>query len=132
MFIQLATVNKADDDLIIICITEYHQLGELTTCAYFFMLSICYIFRYNDQLSALRSDLRSCKRKTALQQKQIAEQQKQIAEQQKQTLEYANRLDDYDKKNEETSRKFQTLLQVSCPVQCFIFDIKIIDLYMSL
>lgn len=68
--------------------------------------------RYNDQLSALRSDLRSCKRKTALQQKQIAEQQKQIAEQQKQTLEYANRLDDYDKKNEETSRKFQTLLQV--------------------
>ncbi|RVE54073.1 hypothetical protein evm_001196 [Chilo suppressalis] len=67
--------------------------------------------KYNDQLSALRSDLRSCKRKTALQQKQIAEQQKQIAEQQKQTLEYANRLDDYDKKNEETSRKFQTLLQ---------------------
>lgn len=70
------------------------------------------VVRYNDQLSALRSDLRSCKRKTALQQKQIAEQQKQIAEQQKQTLEYANRLDDYDKKNEETSRKFQTLLQV--------------------
>ncbi|XP_047984461.1 F-box only protein 28 [Leguminivora glycinivorella] len=67
--------------------------------------------KYNDQLSALRSDLRSCKRKTALQQKQIAEQQKQIAEQQKQTLDYANRLDDYDKKNEETSRKFQTLLQ---------------------
>ncbi|VVD03993.1 unnamed protein product [Leptidea sinapis] len=67
--------------------------------------------KYNDQLSALRSDLRSCKRKTALQQKQIAEQQKQIAEQQKQTLEYANRLDDYDKKSEETSRKFQTLLQ---------------------
>ncbi|XP_013171540.1 PREDICTED: F-box only protein 28 [Papilio xuthus] len=67
--------------------------------------------KYNDQLSALRTDLRSCKRKTALQQKQIAEQQKQIAEQQKQTLEYANRLDDYDKKNEETSRKFQTLLQ---------------------
>ncbi|XP_068631216.1 F-box only protein 28 [Battus philenor] len=67
--------------------------------------------KYNDQLSALRSDLRSCKRKTALQQKQIAEQQKQIAEQQKQTLEYANRLDDYDKKNEESSRKFQTFLQ---------------------
>ncbi|KOB65620.1 putative F-box only protein [Operophtera brumata] len=59
----------------------------------------------------MKNDLRSCKRKTALQQKQIAEQQKQIAEQQKQTLEYANRLDDYDKKNEETSRKFQTLLQ---------------------
>lgn len=76
------------------------------------MSNFFFIFRYNDQLSALRSDLRSCKRKTALQQKQIAEQQKQIAEQQKQTLEYANRLDDYDKKNEETSRKFQTLLQV--------------------
>lgn len=73
---------------------------------------VCECSRYNDQLSALRTDLRSCKRKTALQQKQIAEQQKQIAEQQKQTLEYANRLDDYDKKNEETSRKFQTLLQV--------------------
>lgn len=67
--------------------------------------------KYNDQLSALRSDLRTCKRKTALQQKQIAEQQKQIAEQQKQILEYANRLDDYDKKSEESSRKFQTLLQ---------------------
>ncbi|KAJ2951938.1 hypothetical protein O0L34_g4190 [Tuta absoluta] len=67
--------------------------------------------KYNDQLASLRSDLRGCKRKTALQQKQIAEQQKQIAEQQKQTLEYATRLDDYDKKNEETSRKFQTLLQ---------------------
>lgn len=85
------------------------------TCFYFdsnLSLTKCNITRYNDQLSALRSDLRSCKRKTALQQKQIAEQQKQIAEQQKQTLEYANRLDDYDKKNEETSRKFQTLLQV--------------------
>lgn len=77
-----------------------------------FILQCLFSIRYNDQLSALRSDLRSCKRKTALQQKQIAEQQKQIAEQQKQTLEYANRLDDYDKKNEESSRKFQTLLQV--------------------
>lgn len=67
--------------------------------------------RYNNQLSALRSDLRSCKRKTAWQQKQIAEQQRQMAEQQKQTLEYASRLDENDKKNEETCRKFQTLLQ---------------------
>ncbi|KAI5637438.1 f-box domain-containing protein [Phthorimaea operculella] len=55
--------------------------------------------KYNDQLASLRSDLRGYSR------------QKQIAEQQKQTLEYATRLDDYDKKNEETSRKFQTLLQ---------------------
>lgn len=67
--------------------------------------------RYNSQLSLLRQDLRSCKRKTAEQQKQIAEQQKQLAEQQKQTLEYATRLDENDKKNEEISRKFSTLLQ---------------------
>lgn len=67
--------------------------------------------RYNSQLSLLRNDLRSCKRKTAEQQKQIAEQQKQLAEQQKQTLEYATRLDENDKKNEEISRKFSTLLQ---------------------
>lgn len=67
--------------------------------------------RYNSQLTLLRQDLRSCKRKTAEQQKQIAEQQKQLAEQQKQTLEYATRLDENDKKNEEISRKFSTLLQ---------------------
>lgn len=67
--------------------------------------------RYNSQLSLLRQDLRACKRKTAEQQKQIAEQQKQLAEQQKQTLEYATRLDENDKKNEEISRKFSTLLQ---------------------
>lgn len=67
--------------------------------------------RYNSQLSILRQDLRSCKRKTADQQKQICEQQKQLAEQQKQTLEYVTRLDEYDKKNEEMSRKFSTLLQ---------------------
>lgn len=67
--------------------------------------------RYNSQLTILRQDLKSCKRKTAEQQKQITEQQKQLAEQQKQTLEYATRLDEYDKKNEEISRKFSTLLQ---------------------
>ena len=67
--------------------------------------------RYNSQLSLLRQDLRTCKRKTAEQQKQISEQQKQLSEQQKQTLEYASRLDEYDKKNEEISRKFSTLLQ---------------------
>lgn len=67
--------------------------------------------RYSSQLSMLRQDLRACKRKTAEQQKQIAEQQKQLAEQQKQTLEYATRLDENDKKNEEISRKFSTLLQ---------------------
>ncbi|XP_067012168.1 F-box only protein 28 [Anabrus simplex] len=53
--------------------------------------------RYNSQLTLMRRDLRSCKSK--------------IAEQQKQILEYASRLDENDKKNEETSRKFSTLLQ---------------------
>lgn len=72
---------------------------------------ILFFYRYNSQLSLLRQDLRTCKRKTAEQQKQIAEQQRQLAEQQKQTLEYATRLDENDKKNEETSRKFSTLLQ---------------------
>lgn len=67
--------------------------------------------RYNNQLSVLRSELRTCKRKATEQAKQIAEQQKLLAEQQKQTLDYANRLDENDKKNEEISRKFSTLLQ---------------------
>lgn len=53
--------------------------------------------RYNNQLTLMRRDLRNCKGK--------------IAEQQKQILEYASRLDENDKKNEETSRKFSTLLQ---------------------
>lgn len=66
---------------------------------------------YNNQLSVLRSELRNCKKKSSEQGKQIAEQQKLLAEQQKQTLEYANRLDENDKKNEEMSRKFSTLLQ---------------------
>ncbi|XP_055372304.1 intermembrane lipid transfer protein vps13B [Condylostylus longicornis] len=66
---------------------------------------------YNNQLTVLRSELRNCKRKSSEQGKQIAEQQKLLADQQKQTLEYANRLDENDKKNEEMSRKFSTLLQ---------------------
>lgn len=69
----------------------------------------------------LRSELRTCKRKATEQAKQIAEQQKLLAEQQKQTLEYANRLDENDKKNEEISRKFSTLLQVGGFVSCFFF-----------
>ncbi|XP_016930308.2 F-box only protein 28 [Drosophila suzukii] len=66
---------------------------------------------YNNQLSVLRTELRTCKRKAAEQSKQLAEQSNLLAEQQKQTLEYANRLDENDKKNEEMSRKFSTLLQ---------------------
>ncbi|KAJ9573745.1 hypothetical protein L9F63_008869, partial [Diploptera punctata] len=53
--------------------------------------------KYNNQLALIRRDLRNCKGK--------------IVEQQKQILEYASRLDENDKKNEETSRKFSTLLQ---------------------
>lgn len=46
----------------------------------------------------MKRELRSCKAK--------------IADQQKQVHEYVSRLDDYDKKTDETSRKFSTLLQV--------------------
>lgn len=67
--------------------------------------------RYNSQLSLLRQDLRNCKKKSSDQQKQISEQQKQLADQQKQTLQYATRLDEFEKKSEEMSRKFGTLLQ---------------------
>ncbi|XP_052862345.1 uncharacterized protein LOC128269042 [Anopheles cruzii] len=67
--------------------------------------------RYNDQLSVLRGELRTFKRKATEQAKTITEQQKLLTEQQKQTLEFANRLDETDKKNEELSRKFSTVLQ---------------------
>jgi len=53
--------------------------------------------RYNYQLSQMRKELRCCRGK--------------IADQQKQILEYATRLDDYDKKTEESNRKFSTMLQ---------------------
>ncbi|KAK3907964.1 F-box only protein 28 [Frankliniella fusca] len=53
--------------------------------------------RYNNQLGALKREIRTCKTK--------------IGDQQKLLLEYANRLDENDKKSEETSRKFSTLLQ---------------------
>ncbi|KAH8384629.1 hypothetical protein KR093_003527 [Drosophila rubida] len=66
---------------------------------------------YNNQLSVLRTELRTCKRKAGEQAKQLAEQQNLLAEHQKQTLEYASRLDENDKKNEEMARKFSTLLQ---------------------
>lgn len=75
--------------------------------AFFFLCR----FRYNNQLTVLRTDLRFCKRKATDQAKQITELQNMLAEQQKQTLEYANRLDENDKKSEEMSRKISTLLQ---------------------
>lgn len=67
--------------------------------------------RYNSQLTILRQDVRSCRQKAAEQQKLMSEQQKQLAEHQKQIVEYATRMDDNEKKNEEISRKFSTLLQ---------------------
>lgn len=70
-----------------------------------------FVYRYNNQLSVLRTDLRFCKRKSTDQTKQITELQNMLAEQQKQMLEYANRLDENDKKSEEMSRKISTLLQ---------------------
>lgn len=53
--------------------------------------------RYNNQLGALKREIRTCKSK--------------MGEQQKLLLDYATRLDENDKKSEETSRKFSTLLQ---------------------
>lgn len=71
-----------------------------------------FLCRYNNQLTVLRNDLRSCKKKATEQSKLIADQQKLIADQQKQAIDYATRLDENDKKNEEISRKFSTILQV--------------------
>lgn len=59
-----------------------------------------FLCRYNYQLSQVRKELRCCRSK--------------VADQQKQIVEYAARLDEYDKKTEETNRKFSTMLQVMC------------------
>ncbi|KAL1132291.1 hypothetical protein AAG570_010248 [Ranatra chinensis] len=53
--------------------------------------------KYNSQLTLMKRELRTCKNK--------------LADQQKQFLEFASRMDEHDKKNEESSRKFSTLLQ---------------------
>lgn len=57
------------------------------------------IFRTSTQVGNLQRELKQCK--------------SQMAEQHKTLVEYSNRMDEYDKKNEETNRKFSTLLQVS-------------------
>lgn len=46
-------------------------------------------------------------------QRELKQCKSQMAEQHKTLVEYSNRMDEYDKKNEETNRKFSTLLQVS-------------------
>lgn len=53
--------------------------------------------KYNSQLSLMKRELRTCKAK--------------IADQQKLYHEYSSRMDDFDKKSDESSRKFSTLLQ---------------------
>ena len=58
--------------------------------------SLC---RYNDQMSEVKRELKSCKTKMETQTKQVQE--------------YSQRLEDYDKKFEESSRKFQNMLTVS-------------------
>lgn len=55
--------------------------------------------RTSTQVGNLQRELKQCK--------------SQMAEQHKTLVEYSNRMDEYDKKNEETNRKFSTLLQVS-------------------
>lgn len=63
----------------------------------------------------LRNELRSCKKKATEQSKQLAEQQKMITDQQKQTIDYQEM---NDKKTEELSQKFSTLLQVRTCAVC--------------
>lgn len=60
-------------------------------------------------------DLRKQFRKTSTQvgnlQRELKQCKSQMAEQHKTLVEYSSRMDEYDKKNEETNRKFSTLLQ---------------------
>lgn len=63
------------------------------------MLLLFYVYSYNSQLSTMRRELKGYKTK--------------MADQQKTILDYATRLDENDKKNEEMSRKYSTLLQVA-------------------
>jgi len=50
-----------------------------------------------------------------------------MAEQHKTLVEYSSRMDEYDKKNEETNRKFSTLLQVSYTFFCSFICTKYIE-----
>lgn len=56
------------------------------------------VSRSTTQVGNLQRELKQCK--------------SQMADQHKTLVEYSNRMDEYDKKNEETNRKFSTLLQV--------------------
>lgn len=59
---------------------------------------ICFLFRYNDELTEVKRELKTHKAKLESQTKQIQD--------------YTLRLEEYDKKFEESSRKFQNLLTV--------------------
>ncbi len=64
----------------------------------------CSFPRYNSELIRLRKDLKLCKTRVACQNKLISK--------------YHNRLDEYDKKFEENTKKFSTLIQVSSRGHC--------------
>lgn len=73
-----------------------------------FYLCIKILFRSSTQVGNLERELKQCK--------------SQMAEQHKTLIEYSSRMDEYDKKNEETNRKFSTLLQVCVkPFKPFIY-----------
>lgn len=56
-------------------------------------------------------------------QRELKQCKSQMAEQHKTLVEYSNRMDEYDKKNEETNRKFSTLLQVSIKSNFYFLNI---------
>lgn len=64
-----------------------------------YLICLMIFCRTSTQVGNLQRELKQCK--------------SQMAEQHKTLVEYSNRMDEYDKKNEETNRKFSTLLQVS-------------------
>ncbi|XP_050431925.1 F-box only protein 28-like [Adelges cooleyi] len=59
----------------------------------------------------LRKQLRKTTTHVGKLQRELKQCKSQIADQHKTLVEYSNRMDEYDKKNEETNRKFSTLLQ---------------------
>ncbi|XP_050538256.1 F-box only protein 28-like [Daktulosphaira vitifoliae] len=59
----------------------------------------------------LRKQLRKSTTHVGNLQRELKQCKSQIADQHKTLIEYSNRMDEYDKKNEETNRKFSTLLQ---------------------
>jgi len=69
-------------------------------------INIKIFYRTSTQSGNMQRELKQCK--------------SQMAEQHKTLVEYSNRMDEYDKKNEETNRKFSTLLQVSIEIDIIL------------